>query len=204
MPAVDVVAFVRAALPAAPASVLEIGAGSGELAGELRDGGYDVTAIDPAAQDGSGVQPIGLLDVRGSFDAAVAVVSLHHVEPLRESCAHLATLVRPGGVLVVDEFDVARFDERAAGWWLAQRRAAGGEEQHEHGELIAFMRHHVHALDDVRAALAEHFAVGEAVPCAYLHRWNLEPGLRDAEERLIARGRLPATGARMIATRRDA
>ena len=35
----------------------------------------------------------------------------------------------------------------------------------------------------------------------YLHRWNLEAGLRDAEESLIARGRLPATGARLIGTR---
>ena len=107
----DVLAFVRAALPAPPADVLEIGAGDGKLAAELRVAGYAVHAIDPAAADGSGVEPIELLEAAGTFDAAVAVVSLHHVEPLEASCAHLATLVRDGGTLVVDEFDVALLDE---------------------------------------------------------------------------------------------
>ena len=61
---------------------------------------------------------------QASFDAAVAVVSLHHVEPLDESCRRLAELVRPGGRLVVDEFDVERYDERAAGGgWSSGPRA---------------------------------------------------------------------------------
>ena len=47
MPAPDVVAYIRGALPAPPARVLEIGAGDGTLAAALRDGGYDVVAIDP-------------------------------------------------------------------------------------------------------------------------------------------------------------
>jgi SAM-dependent methyltransferase len=202
MTTADVVAFVRAALPAPPAHVLEIGAGDGELAIALRDGGYEVTAIDPAAPDGVPVQRVALLDVRGTFDAAVAVVSLHHVEPLEESCAHLATLVPAGGRLVVDELDVGRLDERAATWWLAQRRAAGKVDEQGPAELIAFMRHHVHALDSVLEALAPHFELGAPVPCPYLHRWNLDPGLREVEERLVARGALPAIGARVIATRR--
>lgn len=204
MPAVDVIAFVRAALPPPPARVLEIGAGQGELAAELRDGGYEVTAIDPAADEGGAVQQTALLDMDGgaAFDAAVAIVSLHHVEPLEESCAHLATLMRPGGRLVVDEFDVARIDERAATWWLAQRRAAGTPDEHDAEGLIGFMRHHVHALEQIRAALEPHFALGEPLPGPYLHRWNLDPGLRDVEERLIAAGRLPATGARLIGVRR--
>ena len=40
------------------------------------------------------------------------------------------------------------------------------------------------------------------VPGPYLHRWNLETGLRDVEERLIAAGRLPALGARLVGERR--
>jgi SAM-dependent methyltransferase len=197
----DAFAFIRAALPPPPARVLEIGAGNGELARGLREAGFEVSAIDPAADEGTGVEALGLIDAHGTFDAALAVVSLHHVEPLAESCAHLATLVKPGGRLVVDEFDVGRLDERAATWWLEQRQAAGAENQHDAPGLVAFMRHHVHALEAVRDALKPHFAMGEPTPCAYLHRWNLEPGLRDAEERLIASGGLPATGARFIATR---
>ena len=199
---VDVLAFVRGALPPDPAAVLEIGAGGGELAGALREAGYDVCAIDPAAEDGSGVERATLLEARGMFDAAVAIVSLHHVEPLDESCAHLASLVRPRGLLVIDEFDVTRLDERAAGWWLSQRRALGEDEEHDAASLIEAMRHHVHPLPAIVEALLPSFALGSAVPGPYLHRWNLEPGLRDVEERLIAAGRLPAMGARLVGERR--
>jgi hypothetical protein len=33
----------------------------------------------------------------------------------------------------------------------------------------------------------------------YLYRWDLPPGLRGAEEQLIAEGQIPATGGRFIA-----
>src|SRR5256885_5685179 len=125
-----VLGFVRAALPQPPARVLEVGAGNGELAAALRDAGYDVLAIDPAGEH-PGVQAVALHEVgepAGSFDAAVAIVSLHHVEPLAQSCRRLGELVRPGGALIVDEFDVERYDERAARWWLTQRGALRRDE----------------------------------------------------------------------------
>src|ERR1700722_18760431 len=121
----DLLAFVRSSLPEPPARVLEIGAGRGELAIALSSAGYEMTAIDPAAERGSDVQRRSLLEVNGSFDAAVAVVALHHVEPLEGSCAHLATLLAPGATLVIDEFDIDRYDERAVEWWIGQRRALG-------------------------------------------------------------------------------
>ena len=134
----DLLAFVRSSLPAPPARILEIGAERGELAGALDAAGYEVTAIDPAAEPGSIVQRCSLLDVSGAFEAAAAVVSLHHVEPLAESCAHLATLIAPGGMLVIDEIDSDRFDERAANCWLGQRQALGfSEEEHDHRGLAA-------------------------------------------------------------------
>ncbi len=86
----DLLAFVRAALPAPPVHVLEIGAGDGELAAVLDAAGYQVTAIDPAAEDGSHVERTTLLEMHGSFDAALAVVALHHVEPL-EACSSRST-----------------------------------------------------------------------------------------------------------------
>ena len=99
--------FVRASLPPPAARVLEIGAGDGELAARLGAAGYEVVAIDPAGE--GAVLPVALLELdepHASFDAALAVVSLHHVEPLEPSCRRLAEVVRPGGTLVVDEFDV--------------------------------------------------------------------------------------------------
>jgi SAM-dependent methyltransferase len=204
-PDAAVVAFVRAALPPRPARVLEVGAGRGELAAAVRDAGYDVVAIDPAADGAAGVEPVALADLEaadGAFDAAVAVVSLHHVEPLMTSCERLAEVVRAGGRLVIDEFDVDRFDDRAARWLAAQRSAAG---LHMHGEPADWptdLREHLHPLADVRSALAPAFAFGEPVRGAYLYRWDLDPALRTIEERLVAEGALPATGARLVAIRR--
>jgi SAM-dependent methyltransferase len=200
----DVVAFMRAALPAAPARVLEIGAGDGELACVLREGGYDVLAIDPAAA-APGVEQVALNDVdepAASFHAALAVVSLHHVEPLAESFHRLVDLVRPGGVLVVDEFDVERFDERAARWLLGQWAAFGGKASEDAPGLVAALREHIHPVSLLTETLARDFALGAPVRGPYLHRWELPPGLRSVEEDLIAAGAMPATGARFVAVRR--
>jgi len=149
----DLVAFVRASIPDPPLRVVEVGAGRGELAAELRSAGYRVTAIDPAAEPDSGVEPLALIDVRGSFEAAVAVVSLHHVDPLEESCAHLATLLPAGAKLVIDELDVDRYDERAADWWLAQRRALGSsEEHHEAAGMVRGLRRGVPMMSQAHGA----------------------------------------------------
>jgi SAM-dependent methyltransferase len=198
----DVEAFVSAALPAARSRVLEIGAGRGELAGALRAAGHDVVAIDPRAE-GPAVEPVALLDLAAEpagFDAAVAVVSMHHVQPLAASCAWLAELVRPGGALVLDELDVDRFDEDAASWWLAQRSQA--DEERTPADLVAYLHHHCHPLSLLREALDEWFELGEPLRGPYLYRWGLPPGVRPAEEAAIAAGELPAIGARLVGTRR--
>ena len=180
-----------------------MGAGAGELAAALREDGYDVVAIDPASESPA-VRAVGLADLdepAGSFDAALAVVSLHHVEPLAGSCRRLAELVRTDGRLVVDEFDIERFDERAAAWWLS-RREPGGHDHPPPAGVVADLRKHIHPVGRVLAVLDEWFAFEEPVRCAYLHRWDMPPGLLADESELIAAGELPATGVRMVATRR--
>jgi SAM-dependent methyltransferase len=199
-----VTTFVRAALPEPPARVLEVGAGAGELAAALTVAGYDLVAIDPAGQSPE-VRAVSLHELdepAASFDAAVAIVSLHHVEPLTESFRRLGELVRPGGLLIVDEIDFERLDERAARWLIEHRGAAGHETHSDPQQLVAAHRAHLHSLAIIRETLGEWFDVGEPVRGAYLHRWELPPGLREPEEELIAAGRLPATGARLIGTRR--
>ncbi len=196
-------AFVKSSLPQPPCRVLEIGAGGGELAGALDAAGYDMTAVDPAAEQDSNVSRLSLLEVNGRFDAAVAVVALHHVDPLADSCAHLATLINPGGPLVIDEIDIDRYDERAATWWLGQRQALGFvEDEQKPARILEELRRHVHPLRGIYSGLRPYFELGQPVRCAYLHRWALRPDLEQAEVALIADGLLPAVGARQVALRR--
>ena len=200
----DLRAFVRANLPEPPARVLEVGAGDGRLARALRAGGYEVLAIDPKASD-KDVRAVALADLdepAASFAAAVAVVSLHHVDPLEASCRRLADLVEPSGTLVVDEFDVGSFDLGAAAWWLDQRRALGEPEPDTAEELVEEHREHLHPLELIVETLLPHFALGSPLRGPWLHRWKLGESLRAVEEEAIARGDLRATGARFVARRR--
>lgn len=203
-----VASFVLGSLPPPPARVLEVGAGDGELARAMASAGYDVVAIDPAATaDHVRAVPLHeLSEPAASFDAAVAIVSLHHVEPLRESCRRLAEVVRPGGTLVLDEIDVERFDERAAGWWLEQRGPSDhGPSDHgptTAGEIVGWLRQHIHDLPTIQDALATWFKLGRTARGPYLYRWELGPDLRGPEESLIAAGELTAVGVRIVGTRR--
>jgi len=203
-PPTDVLAFVRANLPASPARLLEVGAGDGALARALAEAGYEVLALDPEPR-GADVRQVALHELdepASSFAAAVAVTSLHHVEPLEGSLARLAELLEPGGRLVVDEFDVAAFDERAAAWWLWRRQALGAEEHASAEELVREHRAHLHPLERIVAALELRFDVGIPLYGAYLYRWDLDESVRRDEEGAIARAEIPAVGARLLARRR--
>ena len=137
----------------------------------------------------------------GSFAAAVTVVSLHHVEPLEESCRRLGELVeaddpplrrvRRRHIRPRRRRLVARAAQRA-------RRAASEDRR---GARRGASR----ALASARAVPRGARAVlraGTALRGAWLHRWNLGDSLRAVEEEAIARGRLRAAGARLVGRRR--
>ena len=121
----EVLQFVKAQLPPAPARVLDVGCGDGRLARAIDDLGFRVTAIDPAAPEGATFQRVALEDFADpvGFDAAVASRVLHHILDLGAALSMLQRLLVPGGRLIVVENAWDRFDAPTARWYLEQRRA---------------------------------------------------------------------------------
>jgi SAM-dependent methyltransferase len=110
--------FVLSQLPVAPARVLEVGCGEGELARALDAAGYEVVAIDPEAPEGSIFRrtTIEAFDGRGPFDAVVASRSLHHVEDLGGVLDKLVRLLAGGGPLILNEFAWDRREPMTPEW----------------------------------------------------------------------------------------
>jgi SAM-dependent methyltransferase len=190
--------WVRSQLPAAPARVLEVGCGAGDLARALDAAGYAVLAIDPHAPDGPIFRrtTIEALDETG-FDAVVASRSLHHVDDLDLVLAKLAGLAP---LLVLDEFVWDRMDEATARWYEEQRLAGADvppidEWKRRHG--------HLHGFDALRRALTRQFVERRFEWVPYIHRYGHRPGLEPLERELIEAGTIRALGFRFVGVPRD-
>src|SRR5829696_226144 len=127
--------FVLGQICEPPARVLEIGCGKGELARTLARAGHCVTAIDLRAPEGPIFSRVRIEEFNdpGSFDHAVANLSLHPVEDLGKVLDRVANLIRAGGALVVIEFAWDRFDEATAEWAMKRLPAASSSSGPPHG-----------------------------------------------------------------------
>ena len=99
--------------------ILEVGCGMGRYTLRLADLGYRVEGMDLSpylldrlAEYNSSAEPLTLhqMDVvaapatwNGSFDAVIALFTLHHVHDIRACVAAMARLTRPGGRVVLLE-----------------------------------------------------------------------------------------------------
>jgi SAM-dependent methyltransferase len=207
-----VAAFVREQLPPSPASVLEVGCGEGDLARELDAAGYKVVAIDPDAPSGSIFRAVKLEDFDGSgpFDGVVASLSLHHIHDLGAAVDKIATLVEPGGLLVLNEWDRERFQGKTARWYFHQRQALAALGR-ENAELEPTFddwwpewrdrRSDVHPYAAMRPELDRRFSerLFEWVP--YLYGYRLGGEVEPLERALIESGEIEAVGFRYVGTR---
>jgi SAM-dependent methyltransferase len=122
--------FVRASLPAAPASVVEIGCGPlGGFVPMLGQAGYRATGVDPEAPPGPSYSQVEFerYELPGRVDAVVACTSLHHVADLGTALDLVAAALVPGGVTVIVEWARERFDEATARWCFSRLPEAGDD-----------------------------------------------------------------------------
>jgi SAM-dependent methyltransferase len=207
-----VAAFVREQLPPPPASVLEVGCGEGDLARELDAAGYEIVAIDPEAPSGQIFRSVRLEDFDGwgPFDAVVASLSLHHIGDLGGAVDKIAELLKAGGLLVLNEWDLGRFQGTTARWYFHQRHALAALGR-EHAEIEpAFeewwdewweRRSDVRPYAAMRPELDRRFSelLLEWVP--YLYGYRLGAELEPLERALIDSGEIDAVGFRYVGVR---
>jgi SAM-dependent methyltransferase len=198
--------FVRAHLPAPPARVLEVGCGSGELTTALAASGYDVLGIDPLAPYGDRFRRILLEDLdvgEGPFDAVVSSHAFHHIRDLDHAVDRVVALLRPGGVLVLDEQGWDRADEPTLDWLYHQRRALASA---GHGEAPASLdalreeweAEHVglHGADALREALDARFEERAFAWTPFLYRHLGGVATEVLEQALVDAGAIRALGFR--------
>lgn len=147
--------------------------------------------------------------------AALFSRSLHHIADPQAAIRHACDLLRPDGLLLVEDFDSDRVDRPAATWLydvMALAAEICGQAFDPIDDPLAAWRadhprDHIHPgqlLDEAIRSVCEH---AERLSAPYLYRYvaDLVPDNADHavvgavlhwESRLIARGSLPAVGLR--------
>jgi SAM-dependent methyltransferase len=193
--------FVRAHLPPAPARVLEVGCGHGELARAIAGSGYEVVAIDPDAPEGQLFRAVSLEEFTNSdpFDAVVASRALHHIPDLAGSVAKIAGLLSPGGRFILDEHACDRLDEPTARWYLERRAGDPDAPSSLHACLADWDadHHDLHGYEAMREELDRHFTERFFAWMPYLYG-ELAKVDEEEERALIEAGDIQAMGFRYV------
>src|SRR5437870_5422318 len=198
--------FLDGALPKPPCRVLEVGCGSGVIAGRLAGRGYSVTGLDPSAEAAADCRAQGVLAIEGDFlsfrgpdpfDVVLFTRSLHHIESPAKAAGHAHGLLKPGGRIVAEELAVERMDIETARWFYelcSLLEAAGlmrpdpGRDPLAASALDRWFRDlehesHVHAGEDMLVALGTRFELDRVESAPYLFRYlceRIEPSDRGA------------------------
>ncbi len=184
---------LAALLPALPAraSVLDAGCGRGALARLLLESGFQVSAIDQNPEAVTAARGKGV-DTRACdlfafeaepFDALVFSRVLHHLKPLAAALEKARALLKPAGLLFVEDFGWERVDAATATWFYGLEgvlKAAGmlaGDFTRKEAEapLERWQEHHkhhsVHTGGTLRRALAEQLRLEAEASPPYLFRY---------------------------------
>lgn len=210
----ETLGFVLPLLPRG-ARVLEVGCGAGELAEALSERGVRVSALDASPKAVAAARARGVAarlgrfpDYRGGpFDAVLFTRSLHHIWPLDAAVDGAARLLRRGGLVICEDFDLRRVGAAEAEWLFARR---GGGAQPMDGALAWWRHEHeheppLHRASGMARALGRRFRERgvERVPYLYRYVQDWRGATRakrslERERRALASRRLRAVGWRFV------
>jgi SAM-dependent methyltransferase len=236
IPTGETLAFATEVLGAGRRRLLEIGCGTGELALALAGLGHEVTALDADAEAVRAACARGV-DARHvewpSFedrpcDAILFTRSLHHLHALSAALDRAHDLLRPGGLVLVEDFAFSEITARTRAWFAellrvlqksdSWRPTAGSfalEVLEARGSPDPWRsRHDLHTATAMHEGLAARFALTAVAAAPYLYRYlvpvlaesdvscELLAGVLAQEKTLIERHAIDAVGRRFVGRRR--
>jgi SAM-dependent methyltransferase len=210
--------FVRPNLPPPPANVIDLGCGQfGGLVPALHRAGYEAYGVDIEAPDGPGYYQVEFEQFMPAqpADAVIASTSLHHTADPDVVLDHVRVALRPGGALIVVEWDWPRFDERTARWcfarlndaaepgWLHRHRDRWRQSGQPWSAYLASWaaEEGLHPGDALIAALSLQFDTVQLARGPYVFA-DLNSISPEDERAAIERGELNATGIQFVGARR--
>lgn len=230
--------FVRRHLPRRRVRLLEVGSGDGALAACLARLGHEVVALDADRGETARARRRGGFEVVTAhwpdydappFDAILFTRSLHHIHDLEAATRRAPALLRPGGVVLAEEFAYSDIDAASAEWLASimvplQMLGCLRKPRRWHGFVTALLRaddaldawrrahdHGLHSAADMEAALRRAFPIVEVGTGPYLYRYVaewLKPGrgaraaiehCLEAERRFVRAAGVEFVGRRFVA-----
>lgn len=215
--------------------LLEVGCGNGALAAALVERGVTVRAIDISLEAVEKARALGVdafqADIlhfhdEEKYDAVLSARCMHHVQPLPDALERIKALIKPGGLLILEDFAAELVDEETASWLCyvkALLSKTGTFKENGNGKTDGltdplqqwqhhhFVEHKVTPSNEMLPAIKSAFERVDEERCPYLYRYvldKLKPGesgmklgelVLNWEKHLIECGVIKPIGWRVVA-----
>jgi len=219
--------FVLGVIGSEASRVLEVGAGSGELAAHLASRGHRVLAVDSsldavleARTRGVDARHVAWPDFAGGpFDFVLFTRSLHHIGPLEQALRRASEVLTLDGRAVVEDFAFHDAGRETVHWFRENLEKLRPEMRGDGRSFACRLldandpidewtrdADHFHSAEAMREALNDVFEIEmeSAVPYVYRYLEPLLPASRvaefaEAETEAIAQGSIRPLGRRYVA-----
>jgi SAM-dependent methyltransferase len=194
VPTRETFAFVSSHLPIG-SEILEVGCGDGEVALELSRFGYRVMGLDSEVERIVKAQTRGVRAVVASWpefdgrpvDGIAFTRSLHHINPLDEAVEKARKLLKPTGLLLIEDFAFGETEKETVQWFVKILRSEQGrslirpvEDQlitrllSAEDPMMVWRESHnqeLHSIAAITEAISKRFTVRETASVPYLYRY---------------------------------